>query len=52
MKIRLTGYPDELEKAVEKLKQSFDVISVSGTYPNRNNDQCRIYIDTTDTKEK
>ncbi len=34
MKMRLTGTEQEIDKYVEDLKMYYDVISVSGFYPN------------------
>ena len=45
MKLRLTGNVDELEATIKKLKQTFEVISVSKPYQNRNDKQYRVYIE-------
>lgn len=45
MKIRLMGNNEELEKAVEKLKETFEIISVSRPYANRNSTEARVYVE-------
>ena len=45
MKIRVEGLLDELDAAIEELRQSFIVRSVSRPYKNRNSDYHRVYLD-------
>ena len=44
MKIRIEGKPDEVAAAVEKIKEVFQVDTVSKPYKNRNSDDIRIYV--------
>lgn len=45
VKIRLRGLPDELEKAKEALRHNFNVLYESDTYPDRNSQYFRLYIE-------
>lgn len=48
MKIRLEGTPDELDVAVELVKQTFDVREVSRFYSNRGDSKLgRRYVEAT-----
>lgn len=44
MKIQIQALPKDINKAVEKVKEVFQVLSVSEVFPNRNNDMVRVYI--------
>lgn len=45
MKIRLMGNQEELEEAVQNLKQIFQVKYTSRLYPNRENADFRVYLE-------
>lgn len=45
VKIRLQGLPEDVKKAKEALQQSFQVLYESGSYPNRNSQYVRVYIE-------
>lgn len=45
MKIRIEGTMDELEAAIQKLREVFCVTGVSRPYKNRNSDLCRVYVE-------
>lgn len=46
MKIRLRGTSSEVEKAAEKLKEVFNVVSVSKPYKDRGDSQLfRVYVE-------
>lgn len=51
MKIRLMGNNEELEIGVEKLRETFEIISVSAPYKNRNSTESRVYVEVK-VKEK
>ncbi len=43
--IRIRGEPEELTKAKEIIRNSFDVKTESGDYPDRHGKTCRTYIE-------
>lgn len=45
VKIRLQGLPEDVEKALESLKNTFVIHSISEPYKNRDGEYVRIYID-------
>ncbi len=45
MKLRIECAPEEIQEALNRIKQIFSVKSVSRPYQNRNNDNVRIYIE-------
>lgn len=45
IKIRLHGSSAEVKKATEELKNSFEVLAVSGEYKDRNSELVRVYVD-------
>ena len=44
LRIRLEGKPEDVEEAKEKLKEIFEIFKVSNPYPNRDNDNVRVYV--------
>jgi hypothetical protein len=45
VKIRIIGSPAEAADAVERLRQVFEVVSVSDPYPCRNSTRVRVYVE-------
>lgn len=45
VKIRLQGLPEDIEKAIEGLKNCFQLLSVSDYYANRNSEYVRCYVE-------
>ena len=54
MKIRIMGTEENTAQFIEKLRSCFDLISVSGFYPNRNAKESRegrVYIEVLEGRE-
>lgn len=45
MKIRLHGTIDEVERAIEKIRSVFRVVSISNPYPDRRGSLYRVYVE-------
>jgi hypothetical protein len=42
--IRLMGLEKDKKKAIKKLEKTFEIISISDAYPNRNSKEVRVYV--------
>lgn len=42
--IRLMGLEKDIKKAIKKLEKTFEIISISEPYPNRNSKEVRVYV--------
>lgn len=45
IKIKITGVSEEVSRAAEMLKDSFEILEVSNEYPNRNSQYVRKYVE-------
>jgi hypothetical protein len=45
VKIRLHGLKEDVEKALESLRNTFIIHSISKPYENRNSNYVRVYVD-------
>ncbi len=46
MKIRIQGHDEEVQEAVNLMRPVFDIISISGQYPNRDESrEVRAYLE-------
>lgn len=45
LKFRITGLPDDVQRALKQLTTSFSILSASPVYQNRNSKYVRIYAD-------
>lgn len=42
--IRLMGLPEDVRKSIKQLETSFEIISISSEYNNRNSKEVRVYV--------
>lgn len=42
--IRLMGLSEDIQESIKQLEKSFEIISVSDEYANRNSKEVRVYV--------
>lgn len=52
VKIRIEGIPHEVNKTIDHLKKYMAVYGQSETYPNRNSEQIRVYLEVNPNAEE